>query len=151
MRGFFIYSALNTNLSVFLLVILCFDIITLHTDLLSPALGQALMAASLTPQTHSPPIIAPPEFIVCVTCRPSFTIALVRVSKSFNAEAWLYCPPTHAHRDTWRLQDTSGWQYLTWRCSFFHPPSFQRHLLTLPSLPRAQITVQPSAVYALTV
>lgn len=87
MRGFFIYSALNTNLSVFLLVILCFDIITLHTDLLSPALGQALMAASLTPQTHSPPIIAPPEFIVCVTCRPSFTIALVRVSKSFNAEA----------------------------------------------------------------
>lgn len=38
--------------------------------LLSLALCQDLMAASLTSQTHSPPIIAPAEFTVCVTCRP---------------------------------------------------------------------------------
>lgn len=120
-----------------------YSIFVRQSYLLSLTLCQALMVASLTPQTHSPPIIAPPEFIVCVTCRPSFTTALVRVSKAFNTGVLLYCPrPSpllNSHRDTWWYEDTSGWQYLTWRCSFFHPPSFQRHLLTLPSLPRPNL------------
>ncbi len=65
----------------------------LRADLLSPALCQALIVAPHTPQTHSPPIIAPAGFIVCVTCRSGFTTDLVRVSKAFNTEVLRYRPP----------------------------------------------------------
>jgi len=45
--------------------------------------------------------------------------------------------------------ETLEWHYLTWQCSFFHPPPLLRHLLTSHSLGKAQFTVQPSRAYAL--
>lgn len=110
--------------------------------LLSITLCQVLTVASATPQTRSPSIIALPEFTMCVTCRPSTTTALVRDSVAFSTEVLPYplLIPTPLGDTCWH-GDTSGWQHLTWRCSFFHPPFFRRRPLTLPSLPRAQSTL----------
>lgn len=67
----------------------------LHSVLPSLTPCQTLTKASVTPRTHSPAIIAPPEFIVCVTCCPSSPSSLVRGSEAFITEVLLYCsqPP----------------------------------------------------------
>lgn len=117
-----------------LVVNFSYSILVLHSVPPSTAC-QVLMTASLKPQTHNPSIIAPPEFTVRATCRPSFTTALERVSKAFTIEVPLYPTTPTYRRDTWWYKDPSRRQYLTWQCSFFHPPSFQRHLLTSSSLP----------------
>lgn len=123
------------------------SILVLHSALLCVALCEALMGASLMPQTHSPPIIAPLEFIVCVTCRSSFTTALVRVSKAFNTQVLLYYP-SDSHRDTWWYGDTSRVAIFNMAMFVFSPsPPFSVTCLSLPS----QFTVQPSGVYTLRV
>lgn len=114
------YSGVNVRCIVTL--IMDFRILVLHSVLRS-TVCQVLMVASLTPQTNNPSIIAPSEFTVCVTCLPSFTTALERVSKAFNIEVPLYPTPT-SNRDTCWCKDPSRWQYLTWQCSFFTLPRF---------------------------
>lgn len=103
----------------------------LHRGLISLLLRQALMVPSLTPQTRSPPIIAPPEFTVCVTCRPCFTTALVRVSKAFDTRVLLYVETPQRHLAVRRNLLVAIFNMAVF---VFHPPSFRRHPLTSPSL-----------------
>lgn len=110
----------------------------LHCDINEELLGAAPSHGSIAHAPNSqPPYNCSSEFTACVTCRPSFTTALERVPQAFTTQVLLdYTPP---HRDICCYKDPSRRQYLTWQCSFFHPPSFQRHLLPSLSLPRPSL------------
>lgn len=58
-----------------------------------------------------------------VTSRPSSTTTCVMAPQALDGKVRLLYPSTDTERPGSFFRDTSWCQYLTWRCSFLHPPT----------------------------